>query len=749
MNYKSRFLLLFCLALILNLGADIQLDKVNEFGYSHGFTKPNSTIVINDYLYTLNQHGLEVNTLDEDLNYENLTTLLIPNCSYLFAKNNKLYIFTGKEISHDQSVALYKVSIDNPTSPEIIQSLEIGSGKQINNCLMFADYFKVYYRGGSSNYHKNISIETFEEIPSQDGYLSNVQKLNNQYAILKNSFEIFDVSNPEDWTVVSDLDSVLTNNGFQTFSCLNDTILFSFGVHDISCWNISSIENIEFMGSIPRSIQSYVREIYYTNNEFILLSDNSITSVNVEDPSNPTINVVEQDQNIYFEDFFLHNDTYCFITTQGFRFYSKEDQSIAFVQECRPRMQNISATHYNNFLLIHNNNNELILYDISDPLNVEEIELNGEYNIGNRLYFYGKYIVTFDYETQYIHYYRLTNSGSILSLGIIDCSNFNPNYFQCTDAYVDENTGSIYISEYYSTILHRYTLAEYGGLQNDWNYNLGNRIFTTSIINQNAYVITTSNDEFDFATHMTVLSNLESENPEILAQIGYIIDSIPHSNPIFVSEWVAIPLDRTKFYNIADLDNVYFDFKYNDAEDLSTQILYYDDNFIDFSGIDVKVYQNFENQFNTIHCNYYKGGSSKVIRLSEIININGVEYLFSVNSTSITVFTVENFSDTEEDIQQNNVSLSQNYPNPFINNGRAETIINFNLANDAHTELTIYNVKGQKIKTLVNSNLRSGTHQVTWNGKDQGNQEVASGVYMYRLDVDGKAVKTNKCLVLK
>jgi len=70
------------------------------------------------------------------------------------------------------------------------------------------------------------------------------------------------------------------------------------------------------------------------------------------------------------------------------------------------------------------------------------------------------------------------------------------------------------------------------------------------------------------------------------------------------------------------------------------------------------------------------------------------------------------------------------------------------LAKSGKTTLTIYNLKGQQIKRLVNEELPSGMHNVVWNGKDEKGRNVASGVYFYRLQ-SGNYQATQKMLLMK
>ncbi len=93
-----------------------------------------------------------------------------------------------------------------------------------------------------------------------------------------------------------------------------------------------------------------------------------------------------------------------------------------------------------------------------------------------------------------------------------------------------------------------------------------------------------------------------------------------------------------------------------------------------------------------------------------------------------------------------------NFPNPF----NPTTTIYFNLTTEftESTELIIYNIKGQKIKTLecdesLVTRADGVGYSILWNGRDENNQPVSSGVYFYQLRIDGKSVAMKKCLLMK
>lgn len=89
--------------------------------------------------------------------------------------------------------------------------------------------------------------------------------------------------------------------------------------------------------------------------------------------------------------------------------------------------------------------------------------------------------------------------------------------------------------------------------------------------------------------------------------------------------------------------------------------------------------------------------------------------------------------------------LHQNYPNPF-NPG---TTIEYELAQAGDVQLTIYNLLGQRVRTLVDTWQPAGSHRVSWDGTvERGTKSVVSGLYVYELKI-GKMVQRKKMLLLR
>ncbi len=89
-------------------------------------------------------------------------------------------------------------------------------------------------------------------------------------------------------------------------------------------------------------------------------------------------------------------------------------------------------------------------------------------------------------------------------------------------------------------------------------------------------------------------------------------------------------------------------------------------------------------------------------------------------------------------------SLLQNYPNPF----NPETQISYKLSNGGFTSLSVYDLLGREIKTLVSKEQSAGSYTVSWNGKNEFGNSVPSGVYMYSLKT-GNFYESRKMILMK
>ena len=89
-------------------------------------------------------------------------------------------------------------------------------------------------------------------------------------------------------------------------------------------------------------------------------------------------------------------------------------------------------------------------------------------------------------------------------------------------------------------------------------------------------------------------------------------------------------------------------------------------------------------------------------------------------------------------------SLDQNFPNPF----NPSTTISFSITEDADVTLVVYSILGNKVATVYSGRAGMGKHEFEWNGKNDSGTAVASGIYLYRLEVGVNSL-TRKMLLLK
>ncbi|RLC52904.1 MAG: hypothetical protein DRH79_04355 [Candidatus Cloacimonadota bacterium] len=133
---------------------------------------------------------------------------------------------------------------------------------------------------------------------------------------------------------------------------------------------------------------------------------------------------------------------------------------------------------------------------------------------------------------------------------------------------------------------------------------------------------------------------------------------------------------------------------------------------------------SFQNSDNSIQ-------NHKHARQKEKTLLNLISYETSGNADQIPI--------------PNKAILYNNYPNPF----NPETKISFAIPEESNVRISIYNIKGQRVKTLVNDHLERGIHEIIWRSKDNSGKSVASGVYFYKLEVENKIKGLKKMLLLK
>jgi hypothetical protein len=119
--------------------------------------------------------------------------------------------------------------------------------------------------------------------------------------------------------------------------------------------------------------------------------------------------------------------------------------------------------------------------------------------------------------------------------------------------------------------------------------------------------------------------------------------------------------------------------------------------------------------------------------------------VYVVVEYAILIFQKPTFvAEEEEIITPRAFELFQSYPNPFNN----QAVIKYSLSKPIEVSLFIYNILGQKVRTLVRKEIQKGLKTVIWDGKDDRGRDLSSGIYFYRLKA-GELTQTKRMVLLK
>ncbi|MBC8184630.1 gliding motility-associated C-terminal domain-containing protein [candidate division KSB1 bacterium] len=119
-----------------------------------------------------------------------------------------------------------------------------------------------------------------------------------------------------------------------------------------------------------------------------------------------------------------------------------------------------------------------------------------------------------------------------------------------------------------------------------------------------------------------------------------------------------------------------------------------------------------------------------------------------IDDIKVSCYGISSVKETEPKTFPEDFKLAQNYPNPF--NGT--TVINYKIPgsiNNSFVQIQIYNTMGQIIKSLVNEQKQPGNYHVLWDGTNDKNEPVSSGIYFYLMDVKNRFREVKKLILLE
>jgi len=736
----SFIILLFLIIFLLLTAQEFEIDKISEIAYAQGVTDSESIQVIDDYLYYSSHNGLEIYEINLDSSITKLSILTIASSGNMIIKNQYCFLISGVSDSSfiipEYFLTTYKIDISDVYNPIIVDQIE---HEDFNNfCKMFKfDDYLIFKWLEPDGFHYD-----FYSIPEL-GYIGQV--ISDYHHIVVNdnlllrqdglTFYIEQYNPPDEFEVIGVIDVSAYSDGnypFDHFKMKNDTILSAVNLKNITFWNISDPSNWQYLSryTIPENTFLSGNKQYAIMDENAVIFDPYLLRLlDISDISNPIlVDSIEHNMELWGQacDYYSNN-IYVGTFNDGIQHYKIENNTVEYVDSYYDHIRFFIGDMYENKLITSTVMRRYYLFDLEDPIN--SVELGEWFNEIQFLMIHeqGCWMVLINYAEHTLEIYDITDLENPLLMNTLYLDNYGYYWNYC---FIDEsNPNSFYLCNYQTSIFWKFDISEPSEPVQLFEYLLPSTPEGIAIINSIAY-LTFGEDIYN----LLVIDGLEENEPYIANEInnftenkyldnqdGYLITNVPYHTSIAQIFQLDDPLQP----------ELYFTPQWGERIEIEDDLIFVKTNHI------VGVYENRPN--NTEPIAIFNG-------LNYIYNINlieheGTNYLITNEMANIGLFEYTYIpSSAEDELPKPEITLS-NFPNPF----NPETTISFSVTqNSDFVTLNIYNIKGQKVDQLEITNYELGINEVTWNA-----ERFASGIYLYQLKVDGKAIASKKCLLLK
>ncbi|MBC8382538.1 MAG: hypothetical protein H8E22_01750, partial [Candidatus Cloacimonetes bacterium] len=556
--------------------------------------------------------------------------------------------------------------------------------------------------------------------------------------------DIYDTSDISNIQYLNTIDMSPYHQGYNptSFKVINDTILIASGQSAISFWNITNISQWEYIGHYePDEYLEDNSNFGIYGNNLILLRFDGLELVDISELTNP--------QSIDFLSYFLpkfqiindNENIYVGTIYDGIGIYYIANNELHFLENYFEYPYFYSAHLYSNHLFLQTTNYGLYVFDISnpnEPIEIPTILFNAPYG---RLYGKDELIVITDYEEINVKIFDITDPINPVLRNTIPLTSsefyYSYPYFDATEPNV------LYLFNTNQGELKKYDISEPGNAPLVFTYN---EIFQEcSFFVKNGYGYALSKETHP--QHLYIIGGLNVNNPTI-------IDTIENFSQYTYSPYIYLSGDylclqyladyrETKLYSLDDPVNPQFACTLR-VPTFNWPMMIYENLLFTKTGNLSYVYNLNECNGDTLEPIDHFYGLSQMYK-TNCTDINNKHYLFITEDSNVGVyeFSYSCGVDDEPEIVNDPIICS---PNPFS----TSTTISFELKSNPHnpSEIKIYNVKGQLIKT-VNSfpNPCLGMIEAVWDGRDESGKEVSAGVYLFKLNNNDEHI--GKVLKLK
>ncbi|MCF7814745.1 MAG: gliding motility-associated C-terminal domain-containing protein [Candidatus Cloacimonetes bacterium] len=706
------------------------IEPISSFAKTQTYGADNYSIEIyNNKLYSVNTRSLQVFDISNNF-LELISDLdLDGQTRSLSLCNESAFVSAGPPINR-----LYQININNPINLSLIDTLSyFGSYVHfIDNNNLFVHEWDYDYNSWKINVYNCNSMQQISQflVPFNTNVM---RKADDGIGIIKinDMAYLYDISNPNDIQLITS--GVIGETFFPNYSqILQDSILVYGDGVGLRFYDITN--NWQLINSLDYPIINFAVE----DNHLVIHNDGVLE---LYDISNLYSIILSDSISFgYFDGVQcvkLFNDILYYTTDMGcLEMYQISNNEFIHLDSYYSFGGLEAAYYYDDYLAISTTLNGLTSWDISNLLNPIQMQsyyenlypgenLNGENNIFN--------YKCYDIEQMLIHYksMEMNESGSISEIAeLTTIDNGGSIYFKQNVGYFKVHNEFLYKYELVDNDLIE--VASISLPQADW----GEIYFYNNI----AYILS--------AFKLSIISNINSnDNITLYDQIDISIFG-PNSLDFFESYMIISEQTESNicyFFNITDPLNPDLETSIDNsgliAIDHDNELMFLGNSSIviyDLGTINTGIIPEIKSMVNWNYC-------EQIIPFQK----NDVFYLLYLDHTGCSVYEYECIpTEATHDFLTISPTLS-NYPNPF----NPSTEIRFQISGVRqfeNTEISIYNLKGQKVKTFSNLQItQSANQQIVWDGTDRNNQPVSSGVYFYQLKNNGKAVAQKKCLLIK
>ena len=725
-----RFFLfaLFCLQ-ILHLFS-IEISNEETWYYYSNYQEGNS--IFEDKLYLNCLTGIEVYDILSDGSLELSYTKFFNNPIFNFKiyENGLIYINFHNTQKSESIPAVYEIVGNN-----IIEKYTPQVNGNIGSPYIHLLGDKALYRHNYNWLYVDAINESCQFITDIYGLIIGVfdNKIVDYVFLNDDTFEIRfwkydDIAEPEL------LYSYNSSNvsGYDFVYKLDNNHLLINREFNLSVLDISDENNYHFVSEYNLGFSSIIDVQLIENSIIYLVNDVGINCcIDYSDIYNPVILNQWQDEYQSCTDFSIYNEQFLFKSKNGKGFSTCDISELNYIEpENIIENSPFANSHYDEGYVYYTKDNIIYKVDV-ETSEIEEL-CETPIDVG----FFHKY------QNLMVHYGPSETDSYLMIISLDDNSVLN---YQIENRKINlcyEN--KIFIQE--TDNIFVYQFDEFGILS---------QIATIELSGFNGFEFIAEFDEENFyVSHQGGEKLINKETFEINHDFGNFFSGDPdfhtrfttYNNRLIVHNYTfSNNLNLYRLYDISDYDNPILLDYYNNED--FYWFYKHNDKII---GLDTQGNLNFYYLFvDSFTTPFYQTDINACSGKIEIEEENNRLIFSSWYYTKTYYFNGETDINIEE-IQSISHNLT-NYPNPFSINSNSRgyaTNIQLELVEAGKTELAIYNIKGQKVKSILNAYVSSGKYSFKWDGKDNNGKIVASGNYVVKLKQNGN-VSIKKMMVMK